>query len=103
MISLLAMILIPAMITMILRALPFIALGHHDIPPLIDYIGKVLPPAIMVTLVVYCYKNVSFFDFYKFFPTLIATIVVIVLHIYKKNTIISVLVGTLVYMIFIHL
>ena len=57
----LASIAVMAVVTFLTRALPFILFDHGDHPPkLVLYLGKVLPPAIIAMLIVYCFRGVSF-------------------------------------------
>ena len=61
----LASIAVMAVVTFLTRALPFILFDHGDHPPkLVLYLGKVLPPAIIAMLIVYCFRGVSFAVFY---------------------------------------
>lgn len=92
---------IMSVITFLLRGLPFWIFGRKDrqAPGVIVYLGEVLPRATMVMLVVYCLRNVSFIAFSSIFPTLIGVAVVVVLQAWKKNSIISVFLGTATYML----
>jgi len=68
----------------------------------VSFLGNSLPPAIIATLVVYCLKEINFFSGNHGFPELIAVSVVALLHIWKKNTLISIGFGTIIYMILIQ-
>ena len=89
---------------MITRFLPFIIFkdtGH--LPKVIEYLGRVLPAALMGLLVVYCFKDYNFSDFSALLPALLAAASVIAIHLWKRNTILSISAGTVVYMILIRL
>ena len=65
-------IAVMASVTILLRFLPFILFDHGEqLPEWISYLGKVLPPAIMSMLLVYCLRNIDFFDVKHGFPELI--------------------------------
>lgn len=93
-------ILVMAVVTMLLRFLPFIIFDHGEkLPRWISYLGKVLPPAIMSMLLVYCLRNISFIEGNHGIPELICVAVAILLHIWKRNTILSIGVSTILFMI----
>ena len=77
-----------ALVTALLRFLPFLIFGENrTTPPLITYLGQVLPYAIMGMLVIYCLKDVSFVSGSFGIPELISCAVVALLHIRKQNNI----------------
>ena len=80
------------------RLLPFLIFRKGEIPSLIRYLGKVLPLAIMATLVVYCLRGTSFDTYANFMPQIVAVAVTVVLHLWKGNTLLSVFGGTVTYM-----
>ena len=93
-------IIVAALVTAATRFLPFLIFGGgKKTPQIILYLGKVLPYAIMGMLVVYCLKNISFINAPFGLPELIACAVVAVLHIWKRNTLLSIAVGTIGYML----
>lgn len=93
-----------AVVTMLLRFLPLWIFGNgQQTPVLIQYLGKVLPYAIMGMLVVFCLKGVSVVRAPYGLPELIACGVVVGLHIWKRNTAISIVGGTAVYMLLVQL
>lgn len=95
-------ILVVAICTFATRALPFLIFGgKKEVSPVIQYLGKVLPPAIMIILVVYCLKGVDFFTGSRGIPELVAIAVVALLHIWKKNTLLSIGAGTILYMLMV--
>lgn len=91
-----------ALMTMILRFLPFVAF-RREIPPYISYLGEVLPPAIIGMLVVYCLKDVSILSAPFGLPELAAALVVILAQWKSRNSLVSILSGTAAYMILIRL
>lgn len=97
-------IVIISSVTAALRFLPFIVFsGGKKTPRIVLYLGKVLPFAIMAMLMVYCLKSVSLL-FYPFgLPELIGVIIVVLLHIWKRNSLLSIAGGTVCYMLFIQL
>lgn len=93
-----------ALITLGLRALPFLIFPEgKKTPDIILYLGKVMPPAVIGMLVVYCFKDISFSDWHEFLPAVIAAVTVAALYILRKNTLISIASGTVVYMLLIQL
>jgi len=99
----LAIILVVAFITLGTRALPFLLFRNAaSIPRFITYLGEVLPFAIMGMLIVYCLKSVSVFAYPFGIPELIAVVVVVLLHLWKRNTLFSVGVGTILYMLLVQ-
>ena len=103
MIHSLGIIFVVAVCTVLTRALPFMVLGgRKEVPMVVKYLGKVLPPAIMVILVVYCIKGINLFQGNHGLPEILGIAIVAILHIWKKNTLISIGVGTLSYMIFVQ-
>ena len=98
----LQLILVMAGVTALLRFLPFLVFRRHT-PPYIAYLGKVLPPALIGMLVIYCFKDVSFAAAPFGLPELIAAICVVVLHVWKRNSLVSILGGTGIYMLLVQL
>ena len=95
----LIIIAICALITLFERAFPFLLFRNGKVPGYIRYLGKVLGPAIMTTLVFYCLRNISFGSAAEYAPQLIAAAVTVGLHLRKKNSLISILGGTVCCMI----
>lgn len=92
-----------ALSVMICRYLPFIIFKDDEkLPDIIDYLGKALPSAMIGMLVVYSFKDYDFSDMAQILPAVIASAVTVIVHLFKRNTIISVLSGTLVYMILLN-
>ncbi len=96
-----ALVLAMAFFTWLLRFLPF-HVFRKNTPGYIVYLGKVLPSAIIGMLVVYCLKDVEFSAAPFGLPELIAAVSVVVLQRWKRNSLISILVGTILYMVLIR-
>jgi branched-subunit amino acid transport protein AzlD len=93
-----------AAVTIALRFLPFaIFSGSKPTPPFVSYLGKVLPYAIMGMLVVYCLRNVNLASAPHGAPEFIACLIVAALHLWKRNTLISIVGGTASYMLMVQL
>lgn len=96
-------IVVAALVTAATRFLPFLIFGRgKETPDIIVYLGKVLPYAIMGMLVVYCLKDVNFLAFPHGIPELLGCACVAVLHIWKRNTLLSIGVGTVFYMLLVQ-
>lgn len=99
----LEMIFIIALVTAALRFLPFLVFGEdRKVPREVNYLGRVLPYAIMAMLVVYCLKGISFRSVSNWLPELISVSLVVILHIWKRNTLLSIICGTICYMLLIQ-
>ena len=98
------LVAIVALVTIALRFLPFWIFGENrTTPPLILYLGKVLPYAIMGMLVIYCLKDISFTAAPFGAPELIGCAAVALLHSWKRNTLLSIGAGTVLYMLLVQL
>ena len=92
-----------AVVTAALRFLPFVIFGENrKTPEVIAYLGRVLPFAIMGMLVVYCLKDVSFTSTPFGIPEILGCAAVAGLHVWKRNTLLSIGVGTVVYMLLVQ-
>lgn len=90
--------------TIITRFLPFILFPENKkTPKFVKYLGNVLPPAMIGLLVVYCFKGISVVSAPYGLPELLATVCVIGLHLWKRNVLISISVGTVLYMVLVQL
>lgn len=90
--------------TIFTRFLPFIIFNEkRKTPEFIKYIGKYLPSAVFGMLIVYCLKNVNFAGGSHGLLELIAIFVTGVVHIWKRKMVLSIALGTVCYMILIHL
>ena len=97
-------IVVATLVTMATRFLPFLIFrGDKKTPDIIVYLGKVLPYAIMGMLVVYCMKDVAFLSAPYGLPEIISCIVVAALHIWRRNSLLSIGVGTVFYMVLMQL
>jgi branched-subunit amino acid transport protein AzlD len=97
-------ILVVAAGTVLTRSLPFLLFpAGKPTPKYIQYLGKVLPAAVFGMLVVYCLKNVQILSGSHGLPEAIAIAVVAALHLWKKNTLLSIAVGTVCYMLLVQL
>ncbi len=98
-----AMIAVISLVTAGLRFLPFWIFGENrKTPPLVAYLGQVLPYAVMGMLVVYCLKGVSFTAAPFGIPEAIGCAVVAGLHVWKRNTLLSIGAGTVCYMLLVQ-
>ena len=88
--------------TILLRFLPFLAFRKR-VPPYVLYLGKVLPYAIIGMLVVYCLRNTPVLTSPFGIPEAIAALCVVLLQIWKRNPLISILSGTVIYMLLVQL
>ena len=97
-------IVVAGAVTLLLRFLPFLIFGgKRETPPFIVYLGKVLPYAIMGMLVIYCLRGISFTAAANFLPELIACAVVVLAHVWKRNTLLSIISGTVCYMLLVQI
>lgn len=100
-------IAVAAVVTFLTRAFPFIVFGMKEEPaPVIKYLGTYLPSAVMAVLIIYCLKDVRAFDYESgivFLKQIVAVVLVAVLHLWKRSNLISIGVGTVVYMALLQL
>ena len=96
------LIAVMAIVTILLRFLPFLVF-RKQVPPYISYLGKVLPATIIGMLVIYCFKDTTLTAHPFGIPELIAAACVVGLQVWKRNSLISILTGTVVYMILVQL
>ena len=97
-----ALVAVIAGVTIALRFAPFLLLRGRETPKFIAYLGRVLPYAIMGMLVVYCLRGTEFAEVSNWMPQLIATALVVLLHVWKRNTLLSIIAGTACYMILVQ-
>lgn len=99
----LVIILMVALATQITRWTPFLVFsGSRKLPRVVEDLGRLLPPAMMGLLVVYCFKNVSWLSGSHGAPELLATAAVVGLHLWKKNVLLSIAGGTALYMVLLQ-
>ncbi|PWM72786.1 MAG: branched-chain amino acid transporter AzlD [Bacillota bacterium] len=101
--QLLLTISVIAVVTFLTRSLAFVAFGGKKIPKYVKYLGYVLPTAIIGMLVVYCFKDTAVLQYPYGIPELIAGVAVVALHKWKHNLLLSMLVGTALYMVLVQL
>ena len=90
--------------TMLTRFLPFLIFRENKQPPkFVQYLGNALPAAIFSMLVVYCLKNVQLFGGNHGLPEFIAIAATTVLHLWKRQILLSIAGGTVVYMLLVQL
>lgn len=95
----LSMIAVMAGVTFLTRALPFLLFDRGEHPPrVILYLGRVLPPAIIAMLIVYCLKGVTFTALGGWVPPLTAGLAAVLLHLWKGNDLLSIFGATVLYM-----
>ena len=98
-----AAIAVMAIVTFLTRALPFLLFDRGERPPkLVLYLGRVLPPAIIAMLIVYCLRGVSFSTPGGWVPQLLCVAVVAGLHLWKHNNLLSIFGGTVLYMVLVQ-
>lgn len=91
-----------AIVTFITRVLPFVVLKDKSYP-IIEYLGDVLPYAIMAMLVVYCLKSVDLLSGNHGLSEIIGVSSVVILHLIKRNTLLSIIGGTIIYMLCVQI
>ena len=92
------LIAVMALVTAALRFLPFLVFRKQT-PAYIVYLGRVLPAALIGMLVIYCLKDVRIASAPHGLPELLAGTAVVVLQAWKRNSLLSILAGTLIYML----
>lgn len=90
--------------TMLTRFLPFLLFpAGRPTPKYIQYLGKFLPAAVFGLLVIYCLKDVSLLSGSHGIPELISIAVVVALHLWKRQMLLSIAGGTVCYMLLVQL
>ena len=95
------LVAVMAIVTMLLRFLPFIVF-RKKVPGYVVYLGEVLPPAIIGMLVIYCLKDVDLLSGSHGIPEMIAAACVVALQAWKRNSLLSILAGTALYMLLVQ-
>ena len=99
----LVIVLVACACTVLTRALPFVLFGRSGSPGRgVLYLGRVLPPAMIALLVVYCLKGVDFSSSPFGAPEILSVILVGALHHWRHNILLSIAGGTAVYMLLIQ-
>lgn len=100
---LLILVITASLVTIALRAVPFFIFNpKKGMPLVIKRVAYLLPTAIMGVLVIYCFKDYIVSPAMESIAAALAGIFVVVLHLWKRNTLLSIAVGTAVYMILIR-
>ena len=98
-----AAIAVMAIVTFLTRVLPFLLFDRGESPPrIVLYLGRVLPPAIIAMLIIYCLRGVSFSTPGGWVPQLLCVAVVVALHLWKHNNLLSIFGGTVLYMVLVQ-
>lgn len=96
-------ILVIAAVTAAIRFAPFVLFsGKRKTPAVLDRLGKVLPSAVMGMLVVYCLRETQIFQMESLLPTLAACLLTGGLYVWRRNTLLSIIAGTLCYMFLVQ-
>lgn len=99
----LALIAVISAVTLLTRFLPFLIFRDAEkTPKALEYLGNVLPGAIMGMLVVYCFRSTTVTSWPFALPEAIAAAVVVVLYLWKRNILISIAAGTVLYMVLVQ-
>lgn len=89
--------------TILTRVIPFILFPENKkIPKYIKYLSDILPYTIIGMLVVYCLKDVSFTSSPYALPEIISIVAITTMHLWKKNTLLSIGVGSLLYILLVQ-
>ena len=98
-----AMILAVALGTAVTRFLPFFLFPKGKEPPkAVRDLGRMLPAAAMGLLLVYCLRQTEFLVWPHGLPEMIAAGATAVVHLWKKNVLLSIAGGTLLYMFLVQ-
>ncbi|MHB1453748.1 MAG: branched-chain amino acid transporter permease [Saccharofermentanales bacterium] len=96
-------ILTIAVCTFLTRLLPFVLFGKtHEPPRIVKYLGQVLPASVIAVLIIYCLKSVDFTQTATYAPAFLSIAIIAVLHVWKRNMLLSIGIGTLSYMILLQ-
>lgn len=93
-----------AAMTFLTRLFPFLFFGGKKTPPrIVKYLGEFLPPAVMAILILYCLKEVRFDTLSGFLPAFLSSAAVVLLHLWRRNILLSIGAGTVLYMVLIRI
>ncbi len=96
----LQIIIVAALATVFTRAIPFLLFGGgRKIPRMVTYLGTILPHAVMAALLVYCLKAISFSASGLWLHEILAVLLTATIHRWKRNTLLSIGLGTVAYML----
>lgn len=91
-------------VTLLIRALPFLLFPEgRKIPRIITYLGATLTPAVIGMLVIYALKDTDITTYPHAIPQAVAIGMTVLIHIYKRNTLLSITLGTITYIALAHL
>ena len=91
------------LITLGIRLIPFVFLRGDKVPPMVVYLGRFLPPAIMMILIIYCLRSISFCKPPYGIPELLSIGACLLMLRIRRDTVLSIAAGTLIYMMLIRL
>jgi branched-subunit amino acid transport protein AzlD len=98
------LIIVMAVVTALIRFLPFLLFPEgKQAPKMVTYLSGVLPCAVIGMLVVYCLKGITPMTWPHGLPEILSVALVAVSYIWKRSTILSILGGTVVYMLLVQL
>ena len=98
-----SVVLVAAVCTFATRLFPFALFGgKKEVPKFVRYLGDILPTAIIGVLIVYCLKDFTGGDINVILPQIIAVALTAGVHLWRKNTLLSIAVGTIGYMLLIN-
>ena len=96
-------IVVVGITTFATRVIPFLIFPKgKEIPKTVQYLGKVLTPAVIGMLVIYCLRNTRILSSPFGIPEAISVLTVVVLHLWKRNNLLSIGIGTVLYMVLIQ-
>ncbi|SCJ97344.1 Predicted membrane protein [uncultured Eubacterium sp.] len=99
----LVIVLLVALFTFITRLFPFVVFGRKGEPSkMVRRLGDLLPLSVIAILVIYCLKTTTFDALSGFAPQFIAITVVALLHVWRRNNLLSILGGTACYMVLVQ-
>lgn len=100
--QMIATIFVASLFTFITRLIPFAVFSKREVPKVVKYLGDILPPAIIGILIIYCIKNCYSLEVNTFVPQILGVAITAAVHLWKKNTLLSISAGTISYMLLIH-
>lgn len=92
-------IIFTALVLIFYRAFPFLIFSKREVPSAFKFVEKSLPPLIIAVLLVYCFKDLDFIERPFGAPNFIALAAVVLLHLWKKNSMVSIFGGTILFMV----
>ena len=92
-----------ALIILATRAFPFLLFSRRDPPAMLRFVEKYIPPMVMAVLVVYCLKDIRWTSWPSGIREIASLALVVGLHLWKKNAMLSIFGGTALYMVLISL